>query len=155
MYCQCFHSLPVFSLLLMSTPCFIVFLREKREHHCRDDYFLKRRFVRQGDKNYRLLWLLRQIAYKLFIFSLLLKLTVITKTCPSVMFITIQYQAAPLLCFHLSHCLSVSLLLSFCTPSSSVLEYSVPSTFAVDRSSIQCWTCCRNYERCKWSLLAV
>ncbi len=86
---------------------------KKREHHCRDDYFLKRRFVRQGD---RLLWLLRQIAYKLFIFSLLLKLTVITKTCPSVMFITIQYQAAPLLCFHLSHCLSVSLLLSFCTP---------------------------------------
>lgn len=113
-HCLFFPLYPVFSLLLMSTPCFIVLLWEERTPlqrllFCEEE-------VRQGDKNYRLLWLLRQIAYKLFIFSLLLKPAVITKACPSVMLITIQCQAAPLLCFHLSHCLSVSLLLSFCTP---------------------------------------
>lgn len=100
-----------FSLLLMSTPCFIVLLWEERTLLQR--WLFSEVEVHQGDKNYRLLWLLRQIAYKLFIFSQLLKPAVITKACPSVMLITIQYQAAPLLCFHLSHCLSVSRLLSY------------------------------------------
>lgn len=121
LYCQCFHSLPVFSslpcffsLLLMSTPCLVVLFWEERTLLQR--WLFSEVEVRQGDKNYRLLWLLRQIAYKLFIFSLLLKPAVITKACPSVMLITIQCQTAPLLCFHLSLCLSVSLLIRSYTP---------------------------------------
>lgn len=121
LYCQCFHSLPVFSslpcffsLLLMSTPCLVVLFWGERTLLQR--WLFSEVEVRQGDKNYRLLWLLRQIAYKLFIFSLLLKPAVITKACPSVMLITIQCQTAPLLCFHLFLCLSVSPLIRSYTP---------------------------------------